>query len=88
MVASRFKDLSMPVMNGLDAARVLKRLMPTIPLIMYALQHAMGDGKLASAVQLVVGGIALLGGYLAIAHVLRIREVSELVAMIRGRLGR
>ncbi len=40
MVASRFKDLSMPVMNGLDAARVLKRLMPTIPLIMYALQHA------------------------------------------------
>ena len=30
-------DLSMPVMNGLDAARVLKRL---IPLIMYS---AFGD---------------------------------------------
>ncbi len=30
-------DLSMPVMNGLDAARVLKRLMPTVPLIMYSL---------------------------------------------------
>ncbi len=29
-------DLSMPVMNGLDAARVLKRLMPTVPLIMYS----------------------------------------------------
>jgi len=28
-------DLSMPVMNGLDAARVLKRLMPTVRLIMY-----------------------------------------------------
>ena len=27
-------DLSMPVMNGLDAARVLKRLMSKIPLIM------------------------------------------------------
>ena len=29
-------DLSMPVMNGLDAARVLKRVMPTVPLILYS----------------------------------------------------
>lgn len=29
-------DLSMPVMNGLDAARVLKRIMPRVPLIMYS----------------------------------------------------
>ncbi len=34
-------DLSMPVMNGLEAARELKRLMPTVPLIMYS---AFGDG--------------------------------------------
>ena len=34
-------DLSMPVMNGLDAAHVLKRLMPKVPLIMY---RAFGDG--------------------------------------------
>ena len=33
-------DLSMPVMNGLDEARVLKRLMPTVPLILYS---AFGD---------------------------------------------
>jgi DNA-binding NarL/FixJ family response regulator len=33
-------DLSMPVMNGFEAARVLKRLMPTVPLIMYS---AFGD---------------------------------------------
>jgi two-component system, chemotaxis family, chemotaxis protein CheY len=33
-------DLSMPVMNGLDAARELKRLMPTVPLMMYS---AFGD---------------------------------------------
>jgi two-component system, chemotaxis family, chemotaxis protein CheY len=33
-------DLSMPVMNGLDAARVLKRMMPAVPLIMYS---AFGD---------------------------------------------
>jgi DNA-binding NarL/FixJ family response regulator len=29
-------DFSMPVMNGLDAARVLKRIMPTVPLIMFS----------------------------------------------------
>jgi two-component system, chemotaxis family, chemotaxis protein CheY len=33
-------DLSMPVMNGLDAARVLKRVMPTVPIIMFS---AFGD---------------------------------------------
>jgi DNA-binding NarL/FixJ family response regulator len=33
-------DLSMPVMNGLEAASELKRLMPSVPLIMYS---AFGD---------------------------------------------
>jgi DNA-binding NarL/FixJ family response regulator len=33
-------DLSMPAMNGLDAARELKRLMPPVPLLMYS---AFGD---------------------------------------------
>ena len=29
-------DFSMPVMNGLDAARTLKTLMPTVPVIMFS----------------------------------------------------
>jgi DNA-binding NarL/FixJ family response regulator len=29
-------DVSMPVMNGLDAARVLRGIMPTVPLILYS----------------------------------------------------
>ena len=29
-------DLSMPVMNGLDTARVLKRMMPEVPVIMFS----------------------------------------------------
>jgi DNA-binding NarL/FixJ family response regulator len=29
-------DLSMPMMNGLDAARVLKNLMPEVPVIMFS----------------------------------------------------
>jgi DNA-binding NarL/FixJ family response regulator len=28
-------DLSMPVLNGLEAARVLKRLLPSVPLLMF-----------------------------------------------------
>ncbi len=28
-------DLSMPVMNGIDAAKTLTRLMPSVPLIMF-----------------------------------------------------
>jgi DNA-binding NarL/FixJ family response regulator len=43
-------DLSMPVMNGLDAARQLKRLMPTVPLIMYSL---FGDGFVEEQARLV-----------------------------------
>jgi DNA-binding NarL/FixJ family response regulator len=29
-------DLSMPVMNGLDATRTLKRVMPEVPVIMFS----------------------------------------------------
>jgi DNA-binding NarL/FixJ family response regulator len=29
-------DFSMPVMNGFDAARILKRIMPRVPLVMYS----------------------------------------------------
>ena len=43
-------DLSMPVMNGLDAARVLKRIMPTVPLIMYS---AFGDRFVEQQVRLI-----------------------------------
>ncbi len=46
-------DLSMPVMNGLQAARILRRMMPTVPLIMYS---AYGDRFVAHQAQLI--GIA------------------------------
>jgi two-component system chemotaxis response regulator CheY len=43
-------DLSMPVMNGLDAARELKQLMPTVPLIMYS---SFGDAFMEQQARLV-----------------------------------
>jgi two-component system, chemotaxis family, chemotaxis protein CheY len=37
-------DLSMPVMNGLDAARVLKRVLPTVLIIIYsALEDSLSE---------------------------------------------
>jgi len=47
-----------------------------------------GDGKVASAVELVAGGLLLLGIYAAAAFALRVREVRELGLMIRTRAGR
>ena len=32
-------DLSMPVMNGIDTARELKRLMPDVPIILFSLHE-------------------------------------------------
>ena len=39
-------DLSMPVMNGLEAARILSRMMPDVPVIMYS---AYGDSSTEKA---------------------------------------
>lgn len=39
-------DLSMPVMNGLEATQVLKRMMPDVPVIMYS---AYGDSSTEQA---------------------------------------
>jgi two-component system chemotaxis response regulator CheY len=39
-------DLSMPVMNGLEAARILRRMMPEVPVIMYS---AYGDSSTEKA---------------------------------------
>lgn len=42
-------DLSMPVMNGLEAARALKRLMPHVPLLMFTNNACAVDGEARSA---------------------------------------
>ncbi|WP_433345816.1 murein biosynthesis integral membrane protein MurJ [Micromonospora sp. CA-111912] len=41
-----------------------------------------------SAVQIVVGGAVIGGTYLGLAMVLRIREITEVIGMVRSRLGR
>ena len=48
----------------------------------------LGLGKLASVVELVVGGVMLVIVYLAAGVSLRIREVNDVWGMVRGRLRR
>ena len=49
-------DLSMPVMNGLEAARELKRIFPEVPIIMYTsyASDALRDLALAAGIKMVV----------------------------------
>ena len=43
-------DLSMPIMNGLDAAYELKRLLPEVPILMYTSHAGPSLQELASSV--------------------------------------
>lgn len=63
-------DLSMPVMNGLDAARTLKRLLPTVPLILCS---AFADRTLEQQARLI--GIDLVS---------KSEDVSVLIDKARG----
>jgi putative peptidoglycan lipid II flippase len=54
----------------------------------WLLVQLIGDGKLASAVQLVVGGAVLVVGYAVVAMLLRVREVNQFAGMIRRKIGR
>ncbi len=65
-------------------------LVAVVPAVitLVAMTAIWGDEKLASAVQLVVGAVVLLGAYIAAAFALRVREVRELESMVRSRLGR
>jgi two-component system chemotaxis response regulator CheY len=68
-------DLSMPVMNGLDAARVLKRTMPGVPIIMFSeYSNAFSEQESRSA------GIS--------AVISKAEHVSLLVEKARSLLGR
>ena len=64
-------DLVMPVMNGLDAARVLKRIMPAVPLIMYSAVPDESSAKIAKSI-----GISAL--------VSKSEKVSVLINKARG----
>jgi putative peptidoglycan lipid II flippase len=49
---------------------------------------ALGDGKISSILQVVIGGSVLVGVYAVVATLLKVREVSQFGRMIRRRIGR
>jgi DNA-binding NarL/FixJ family response regulator len=66
-------DLSMPVMNGLEAAKVLRKLMPSVPLIMFTFFSTCNLERQA-----------LEAGYRKV--VLKTERLEELVSSIRSLL--
>jgi DNA-binding NarL/FixJ family response regulator len=66
-------DLSMPVMNGLDTARALKRLMPEVPIVMFSMQSGAFTEKEARS-----AGLAAL--------VSKFEDMSELLGIARNLL--
>ncbi|GIF08845.1 murein biosynthesis integral membrane protein MurJ [Actinoplanes siamensis] len=46
------------------------------------------DGRIEALIQLVVGGAVILVAYLAAATVLRVQEISQVVGMVRRKIGR
>ncbi len=78
-----------------EVARTLVRLtvavlIAAVPalLVTLILVQAIGMGKVASIVELVVGGVMLVIVYLAAAVSLRVREVSDVWEMVRSRVRR
>ncbi|MBT8224788.1 MAG: murein biosynthesis integral membrane protein MurJ [Dactylosporangium sp.] len=57
-------------------------------LVLVVLIGMLGDGKVASMIQLAVGGLVLVIGYWAAAILLRIGEIREVGRMVAGRLRR
>ncbi|MEU9122424.1 murein biosynthesis integral membrane protein MurJ [Streptomyces sp. NPDC048506] len=56
--------------------------------VAYAVTTALGSGALGSLAALLAGGSVLLGVFMGVAHLMRLPEVSAMVGMVRGRLGR
>lgn len=68
----------------------LAALIASVPaaLVVVTMTALAGDAWASSVAQLVVGGSVLIAAYLAAALALRVREVRDLIDMIRARLGR
>jgi CheY-like chemotaxis protein len=68
-------DLAMPVMNGLEAARVLRQMMPDVPLVIYSATPNEVPEQVARAIG--------LSGLIA-----KSERVSVLINTVRGALRR
>jgi putative peptidoglycan lipid II flippase len=73
-------------LGRLSLAALLAAL-PTV-LLVVGMTNWLGTGRSASLLQLILGGLVLGSLFVLFAMLLRAREVTEVTAMVRGRLGR
>jgi putative peptidoglycan lipid II flippase len=50
------------------------------------IQHQLGNGKIGSGTALVVGGLVLIGAYVAVGLALKARDVADVTSMVRRRV--
>jgi putative peptidoglycan lipid II flippase len=55
--------------------------------VLVVMQHEFGLGKAASLLEAALGGVVLVGVYLAVGHWLRTPELRQLATMVRSRFG-
>jgi putative peptidoglycan lipid II flippase len=56
--------------------------------VAYGVTHSLGYGAFGSLLAVMAGGLALLGVFFVAAKRMRIEEMTAMVGMVRGRLGR
>jgi putative peptidoglycan lipid II flippase len=54
----------------------------------YGVTRTLGNGVPAALLAVVAGGLALIGVFFVAAKRMRIEEMTAMVGMVRGRLGR
>jgi DNA-binding NarL/FixJ family response regulator len=71
-------DLSMPVMNGLEAARVLSKVMPAVPMVLFTsfITHHLEEEALAAGVRRVVAKDKSLADLISAVHLLALKDVA------------
>ena len=82
--------------GGLDGHEVVRHyvrlLVAAVPagvlgwLVAWTLDRVLGDGLLPALGALAAGGLALLAAYVMIARALHVRELTELLGRVRGRV--
>jgi DNA-binding NarL/FixJ family response regulator len=70
-------DLSMPVLNGLEATRILKKLMPAVPVIVYSIHNT----KILERDAAAAGAAAVVSKYDAVSVLIgKTRELIKQMA--------
>lgn len=90
LLRKRIGDLGFgPVLRTL-LRLALAAIVAAVPTALLALiiQHTLGFGKTGSVVGLLVGALVLVIVYLAVATALRVKEISQVWGMLRGRIRR